>query len=50
MARDSTRNAQRAYQRQCPEQSPGQVKGRVELQLLKNNMQLIQRVRVLTRI
>jgi hypothetical protein len=50
MARDSTRNAQSAYQRQCPEQSPGQVKGRVELQLLKNNMQLIQRVRLLTRI
>jgi hypothetical protein len=38
IARNSTRNAQCADQRQCPEQSPGQVKGRVELQQLKNNM------------
>lgn len=38
MASGSTRNAQGAHQRQCPKQSPGHVKGRVELQLLKNNM------------
>ena len=38
MARNSTRNAQCAYQCQCPEKSPGQVKGRVECQPLKNNM------------